>query len=245
MAPPRKTPVSSKKKAPAARKRIGADARRAQVLAVAAELFLREGIDQTSMRRIATAAGVTATLLYKHFASKDDLLMAIAEGLFSDLARVLDRAGRGMTDPVTRARAFMRAYITFGIQNPRAYHLTFMTALPRLQRGGAMKRFRDRLHRGEETPPEQLLQGMLCFARLEAMVAGLVAAGLTRSRDVAALSEVVWSAGHGLVALVITHDDFGFTPTAKLIELSIDTMLNGLIKRVSGGPPTRPRSHRA
>jgi AcrR family transcriptional regulator len=222
---------ATKPKAAPVRRRIGADARRAQILRVAEELFLREGIEQTSMRRIAAGAGVTATLLYKHFASKDDLLKAIAETFFADLGLSLDEAVKGLTDPVARAQAFMRAYVTFGIRSPRAYHLTFMTALPGLRRGKEMKRFRARLRRGESIPSEELLQGMLCFARLEGAVAALVKAGLTKSRDVAALSEVVWSAGHGLVSLVITHDDFGFTSVPKLVDLSIETMLNGLIRR--------------
>jgi AcrR family transcriptional regulator len=228
----RRPPTPPKKPAAEpARRRIGADARRTQILAVAEELFLREGIGQTSMRRIASAAGVTATLLYKHFASKDDLLKSIAESFFSELVVSLDAAVEGLTDPVVRARRLMRAYVSFGIDNPRAYHLTFMTALPRLRRGEGMKRFRDKLRRGETVPPEELLMGMLCFARLEMAVADLVKAKLTRTRDVAALAEVVWASGHGLVALVITHDDFGFTPVGKLIDLSIETMLHGLIRK--------------
>ena len=231
MASRRPTSASKTPTAAPVRRRIGADARRMQILAVAEELFLREGIGQTSMRGIASAAGVTATLLYKHFASKDDLLKAIAESFFRELGVSLDEAVHGLTDPVARAKAFMRAYVTFGINNPRAYNLTFMTALPGLRRGEEMKRFREKLRRGETIPPEELLQGMLCFARLEGAVADLVKAGLTKTRDVAALSEVVWSGGHGLVSLVITHDDFGFTPAPKLIELALDTMLNGLIRR--------------
>jgi AcrR family transcriptional regulator len=183
------------------------------------------------MRRIAGEAGVTATLLYKHFASKDELLKSIAESFFSELVVSLDASVEGVTDPVERARRLMRAYVTFGIDNPRAYHLTFMTALPRLRRGEEMKRFRDKLRRGETVPPEELLMGMVCFARLEMAVADLVKAKLTRTRDVAALAEVVWASGHGLVALVITHDDFGFTPVGKLIDLSIETMLHGLIRK--------------
>jgi len=225
-----RTPAKSAGDAPT-RRRIGAEARRAQVLKVAADLFLREGIDQTSMRRIAGEAGVTATLLYKHFASKDDLLKSIAESFFSELVVSLDAAVADLTDPVERARRLMHAYVTFGIDNPRAYHLTFMTALPRLRRGEEMKRFRDKLRRGESVPPEELLMGMVCFARLEMAVADLVKAKLTRTRDVAALAEVVWASGHGLVALVITHDDFGFTPVGKLVDLSIETMLHGLIRK--------------
>jgi AcrR family transcriptional regulator len=225
-----RVPAKSAQDSPT-RRRIGGEARRAQILQVASELFLQEGIDSTSMRRIAGAAGVTATLLYKHFASKDDLLKSIAESFFSELVVSLDAAVEGVKDPVERARRLMRAYVSFGIENPRAYHLTFMTALPRLRRGEEMKRFRDKLRRGESMPPEELLMGMICFGRLETAVADLVKAKLTHTRDVAALTEVVWASGHGLVALVITHDDFGFTSTGKLIDLMIETMLSGLIRK--------------
>lgn len=213
------------------KRRISGEERRAQILRVAGDLFISEGIDQTSMRRIAAGAGVTATLLYRHFLSKEELLKAIGESFFAQLAKYLDAATCEACDPVERLRRLMHAYVTCGIENPRAYHLTFMTALPRLRRGHEMKAFREKLRRGEPIPADEVLMGMACFARLEGAVADVVNAKLTRVKDVAMLSEVVWSAGHGLVALVITHDDFGFTPAPKLIDASIDVMLNGLVQK--------------
>lgn len=213
-----------------ARKRIDAGARRAQILQVAGDMFAKDGIDATSMRRIAAKAGVTATLLYKHFADKDALLMAIGEGFFVTLAGYMEKAVEGVNDPVARLKAQMRAYVTCGIENPRAYHLTFMTALPRLRRGSEMKAFRERRRRGEPIAEVDMTLGMKCFGRLEQAVADVVNAKLTRSKDVAALSEVVWAGGHGLVSLVITHDDFGFSPTGKLVDHSIELMLHGLLR---------------
>ncbi|MEQ1754936.1 MAG: TetR/AcrR family transcriptional regulator [Micropepsaceae bacterium] len=213
------------------KRRISGEERRAQILRVAGDLFINEGIDHTSMRRIASGAGVTATLLYRHFLSKEDLLKAIGEAFFIQLAGYLDAATCEACDPVERLRRLMRAYVTCGIDNPRAYHLTFMTAVPRLRRGQEMKAFREKLRRGVSIPADELLMGMACFARLEAAVADVVKAKRARVKDVATLSEVVWSAGHGLVALVITHDDFGFSPTPLLIEASIDVMLNGLVQK--------------
>ena len=214
----------------APKRRIGADARRAQILKVAGDMFARDGIDHTSMRKIAAKAGVTATLLYKHFADKDTLLMAIGEGFFVTLAAYIDKAAEGERDPVARLKAQMRAYVTCGIKNPREYHLTFMTALPRLGRGKEMKGFRERMRRGDPVPDSEITMGMRCFARLERAVTDVVAAKLTRSKDVAVLSEAVWATGHGLVSLIITHDDFGFTEPKRLIETSMDLMLRGLLK---------------
>ena len=193
-------------------------------------MFARDGIDHTSMRKIAAKAGVTAALLYKHFADKDALLMAIGEAFFVKLGTYIDEAAKGVNEPEARLKAQMRAYVTCGIENPREYHLTFMTALPRLRRGKEMKAFRERLRRGESIPDAEITMGMRCFGRLEGAVAGVVEAKLTRIKDVAALSEAVWAGGHGLVSLVITHDDFGWTEPKRLIETSMELMLRGLLK---------------
>lgn len=214
----------------APRKRIDAAARRAQILAVASEMFARHGIEQSSMRKIAAKAGVTAALLYKHFEDRDALLMAIGEGFFVKLAAYIDEAAKGQRDPVASLKAQMLAYMKCGIENPREYHLTFMTALPRLRRVAEMKSFRERARRGEPVMDGDFPMGMKCFGRLERAVADVVGAKLTRIKDVAALSETVWAGGHGVVSLIITHDNFGFTKPEKLMATSIELMLNGLLK---------------
>ncbi|RKT17146.1 TetR family transcriptional regulator [Streptomyces sp. 1114.5] len=63
--------------------------RRAQILAVAAELFHRSGYHQVSMSEVAAGVGITAPALYRHFRGKPELLDhvvrlgldALAEGL--------------------------------------------------------------------------------------------------------------------------------------------------------------------
>jgi AcrR family transcriptional regulator len=61
---------------------------RARILKSARELFYRDGIQMVSVDAIAEAAGTNKTTLYRHFASKDEL---VAECL-RELARQLDRA---------------------------------------------------------------------------------------------------------------------------------------------------------
>jgi AcrR family transcriptional regulator len=212
------------------KRRIGAEARRAQILRVAGDMFTKDGIDATSMRKIARKAGVSTALLYKHFADKDALLLAIGDGFFEKLMRYMDKAVDGVTDPVKRLRIAMQTYVACGLENPREYHLTFMTALPRLRRVSEMKAFRERARRGETIPADDVMMGMRAFARLEQAVADVVATKRTRQKDVAAIAEVVWSAGHGLVSLMITHENFGFTETRRLVDMSIEVMLGGLLK---------------
>lgn len=59
-----------------AKKRLGRDARRSQLLDTAESLFLAQGYDSTTMEDVAKAAGVTRAVVYTHFAGKEELLLA-------------------------------------------------------------------------------------------------------------------------------------------------------------------------
>ncbi|MEV7323647.1 TetR/AcrR family transcriptional regulator [Streptomyces sp. NPDC093970] len=55
------------------------DARRAQILDAARRCFLRDGFHSTSMQDLFAESGLSAGAVYRHFASKDDMILAIAE----------------------------------------------------------------------------------------------------------------------------------------------------------------------
>lgn len=53
--------------------------RREQLLEVAAHLFADQGVDGTSTKDLARAAGVSPALLYHYFPSKEELMLAVVE----------------------------------------------------------------------------------------------------------------------------------------------------------------------
>jgi AcrR family transcriptional regulator len=59
---------------PAARRRLSADDRRAEISSAARSLFATNGYHATTTRELARAAGVSDALLYRHFGSKQELL---------------------------------------------------------------------------------------------------------------------------------------------------------------------------
>ncbi|MDA0637576.1 helix-turn-helix domain containing protein [Nonomuraea sp. MCN248] len=65
---------------------------RARIQAVARELFVRQGVQNTSLRQIADRLGITKPALYYHFASRDDLVRSIVQPLVDDMERFV--AGR-------------------------------------------------------------------------------------------------------------------------------------------------------
>lgn len=60
-------------------KRMTGDERRAQIIEASAELFARKGFRGTTTREIAEGAGVSEAMIFKHFATKEDLYGAIID----------------------------------------------------------------------------------------------------------------------------------------------------------------------
>ena len=59
--------------------RMTGENRRQQIVAVAAELFASKGFSGTTTKEIAEGAGVSEAIIFRHFASKDELYAAILD----------------------------------------------------------------------------------------------------------------------------------------------------------------------
>lgn len=57
--------------------RMTGDERREQILRTAIELFSKYGFNGTTTKKIASAAGISEAMVFRHFASKDELYEAI------------------------------------------------------------------------------------------------------------------------------------------------------------------------
>lgn len=59
--------------------RMAGDERRSQILRVAMDLFSREGFRGTTTKKIAQTAGVSEAMVFRHFATKEELYAAILD----------------------------------------------------------------------------------------------------------------------------------------------------------------------
>jgi len=212
------------------RTRLPAAERRAQILAVARELFVMEGIERTSMRRIAEAAGITPTAIYDHFSDKGALLAAIAEEFFDGLIAAMERARPDPADPLARLRGIMRNYVEYGLTHPHEYRLVFMTVLPGFSPAGGHRGGRGR------TDGAPMPKGVASFGMLEAEIGALIAAGHLRDGGKEAFADSVWAMGHGIVSLAITVGHCDFTPMADWLPASISVLIHGMAPRSPTGP---------
>ena len=99
---------------------------RRKILEAARELFMAEGYERVTMRRIAEGIEYSPTTIYNHFTDKDDLVNALCHEEFSRLFGAL-ALGAPARDPVEWIRQIGRAYAAFGRANPNHYRFMFMT----------------------------------------------------------------------------------------------------------------------
>src|SRR5271155_2506064 len=105
---------------------------RAKILDAARELFVNEGVEAVSMRKVAEKIGYSATTLYNYFEDKEALLYALCDADFGTLHELFKKIGR-IASPIERLRKLGQAYISFALNYPSHYRLMFMT--PRVPRG--------------------------------------------------------------------------------------------------------------
>ncbi|RVX43463.1 TetR family transcriptional regulator [Nonomuraea polychroma] len=60
---------------------------KARIQAVARELFVQQGVQNTSLRQISERLGITKPALYYHFSSREDLVRSIVQPMVEDIER--------------------------------------------------------------------------------------------------------------------------------------------------------------
>jgi AcrR family transcriptional regulator len=197
---------------------------RAKILDAARELFVSEGVEAVSMRKVADKIGYSATTLYNHFDDKEALLYALCDADFGTLHEMFKKVGK-IVDPVERLRKMGETYITFALRYPSHYRFMFMT--PRVHHSEDVHR---EIERGN---PDQD-----SYAFVRATVVEALAAGAFRAeyQDADLLSQVVWSAVHGVASLHLIMKKgewIQWRPAEEVAQTAVDVMIRGLVR--SGG----------
>ena len=184
--------------------------RELQILATAARLFADSGYAGTSMRDIAEACGISKSLLYHHFADKDEIFARIALGSTRELYHFVRARLPEDATASERIRAFMVATGEF-LQRYRWAWIASTTAFwndPRQQRQKERMMWRDRY--------EGLVRGLIQEA---------IEAGELRPLDVPLAGRMILSVLNWMHRWY--RPEKGMT-AAQIADAYFDMMLNGL-----------------
>jgi AcrR family transcriptional regulator len=113
---------------------------RDQIVLAALPLFAARGFDAVTMEEIAEAAGISLSTLFRHVASKDDLLAGSVRPGGAMIVADFERAP--LTEPVSRAlaQAILRRIEDFGgrSRTVRLWRQAMASAPPRIRRAALL-----------------------------------------------------------------------------------------------------------
>jgi AcrR family transcriptional regulator len=211
--------------APGTRKKRGeCHTRRDEILWAAKTLFLKEGYEATTIRRIADVVGVSAPALYLYFRDKEAIMLALCDQTFGGLIERIATIEKEGLPPIERLRHCGEAYVRFALDNPQEYWLTFLS-------GNAPKRAKEGGREpGPIDPNEPGAGSAIAFAKLMAMFRDIENAGMPLYCPVETAAELVWMSLHGLVAALIGRP--GLPPARRdtLIAGMIDMAVRGVVQ---------------
>jgi AcrR family transcriptional regulator len=197
---------------------------RDKILDAARELFVTEGYEGVSMRKVAEKIEYSPTAIYVYFADKNELFHELCREDFARLQEAVAVADLPK-DPIERLRQIGRNYVQFGINFPNHYVFMFMTVHPLHEP--------DELDREIQGNPEVDAYALLKWAVQEAINAGSLREDLKNAELV---SQTLWAAVHGVVSLHIAKNKdhwVEWRPFPERAEMMIDLTLRGLMREQS------------
>jgi AcrR family transcriptional regulator len=209
---------------------------RGEILAAAQALLLETAdTSAVSIRAIAERVGVTPPSIYRHFADKDALMLAVCGAVFGRLDEAMEKTATGAADPLEELRLKGHAYVTFGVAHPEHYRLIFMIKQHHMSKArfdladlpgtAAFLHLHDTVHRALE----------------------MRAPGVEPPDEYAATC-AMWTAVHGITSLRISLPDFPWPPLEEQLELVVAPwreMLCPVARARSASPRPKRRTSKA
>ncbi len=111
------------------RERLSREDRKAQIIDTALTLFAEKGFAGTRTREIAEAAGISETLIFQHFKTKDELIRAALARLFHahPVSGELVRQLKKTDDDAGFFRTLAMHFIKHNREDPRIMRLAIFS----------------------------------------------------------------------------------------------------------------------
>ena len=190
----------------------------ASILSAARDLFVAEGYQSVSIRKIAERIEYSPAAIYSYFASKDDIFLTLAEEGFHRLdAKV--RGAMKTGDPLEDVRGCWWAFYQFSQDEPAYFELMFVDrSVPRIT---------------QEWEGFEFLQGMLGNA-VDAIQKAIDAGAFPKTLSPNVAMHMLWAALIGPAVVGIRHR----LATGEDYDALARDVLNATIAGLQTGLPT-------
>ncbi len=189
---------------------------RREILDASRDLFMNEGYEKFSMRKLAEKIEYPPTTICLYFKDKDDLLFAlceeVAEHFFADLTNIRT----AQSDPVESLRQALLYLVEFRFDNPNEYKLFFIT--------------NPTVYSTLEDFMEKESMARNSYFVFREIVRNCMATGKLQEIDIDVLAQVLTVATCGLAAQTIDKTSFPWLDRNVLAHTLVEGLLRGFRK---------------
>jgi AcrR family transcriptional regulator len=164
------------------------EAMKALILEGARELFLKHGVKDVSIRKIANRIEYSPGTIYLYFKNKDEILYALHVQGFELFYQYLNES-QHIANPVERLHLMGASYLRFVREHPDLYDLMFISNAP-------MK---------AESNQEGWDCGMKAHGLLRNTVQACISEGHFPPLDLEAATLAIWGMTHGIASLQLRN----------------------------------------
>jgi AcrR family transcriptional regulator len=186
----------------------------------AAELLAERGVSSFSLAELSRRLGVTVAAPYRHFANRDELLVAVAVRALSAFAQTLEQESSKTETPEQRLAAVASGWVRFAAEQPALFSVVFGAGLDQKKRHPELRQ----AYRELEEP-------------LDACVAELFAGDRAAAER---LGDAIEAIAHGYAALLTAEPEpLAARDVDRVARQAADAthaLINGRRAFVSNGP---------
>lgn len=188
------------------------------MLDAARDIFVNQGYEAVTMRKIAEKIDYSPTAIYSYFRDKDALLRAVSDADLGDLIYSLQKIKA--PNALEHLRQVAHAYVKFGLTKPNQYRLLFMNVVdPQMP----IEPGEPRAYDAEMAGYSMLLESVREMIALTEIDLG--------EYDPATIAQVLWSSFHGLISLQIALNKepwIDWQPMEERVDALFYLLINGL-----------------
>lgn len=198
---------------------------KANIINIARTLFVEEGYENTSMRKIAARAGFAPTKIYYYFDNKKAILKHFWNDISMDMwNHVKPNTEMMANSPVIVIRHLMRQTVQYWLDNPNNYQLSIETQDFKADASENLDMY--------NTP------GIRDYvALMRNLVSQCIERGIFKHSDAVVISQLLAVSVYGIYGSFYNLPSIAWSDKQQLVELAIDNTLNGLMSNVSVEAP--------
>ncbi|PZP45450.1 MAG: TetR family transcriptional regulator [Pseudopedobacter saltans] len=188
-----------------------------EILEAAKSLFLKDGFDATSIRKIAQKIDISPTTIYLYYKDKAEIAFSLHVEGFKKLSEFFI-AINNIENPMERLKAMGKTYIQFALENQDYYELMFINKEP-------LCFVKENMQDGEWK------EGENAFHALVSNIKACQLVGFFPKQDPYAMALMVWSTMHGMCSLQL-HGHISFIAEDKeaFADFTLKDVINDIFK---------------